>query len=674
MSYGFRYSRWDNSQAHLVPNLDELFDVLSDEILQYGDVSRAMRQLLQRGFSSSSGQHLDGVQDLLRQLRQQRQDLLGRSNIDSLYEDLRQRLDDIVHRERESIERRLRQPRETPEAQPSEAKALQDVFERMARKNLDTLDALPESLPEAIQQLKDYEFLDPEAAGDFQELLQMLQRSTLDSFFQDMTQRLQQLAPEDLQQIREMTQALNRMLAQRLRGEQPDFDGFMQRFGHIFGPDPSRSLDELVQRLQQQMGQMQSLLNSLSPDQREALLDLLSSQFFDGDLQRELADLAANLDMLSPSGIAGRNYPFFGDEAVTLAEAMDLMGQLEGLEELERQLDRTRFSSELGDVDQALLERLLGQDAAERLEELKRLAKLLEEAGYVERRRNELRLTPRAIRKIGQRALRDIFQRMRKATMGNHPTQLQGMGQEPSDETKSYEFGDPFVLDLQKTVGNALRRNGPGVPVRLSPGDFEVHHTEYLTSTATVLVLDLSRSMPMRGNFVAAKKVALALNALIRAQFPRDMLYLVGFSGFARKVEDEELPHLNVGEFGRGTNIQAALQVSRQLLARHRGSQRQVILVTDGEPTAFFEANGYMAIEYPPGPRVLRETLREVRRCTREGITINTFMLEQSYHLKTFVTQLAKANKGRVLFTSPEQLGRYIMVDYVGRKGRHASG
>jgi uncharacterized protein with von Willebrand factor type A (vWA) domain len=155
--------------------------------------------------------------------------------------------------------------------------------------------------------------------------------------------------------------------------------------------------------------------------------------------------------------------------------------------------------------------------------------------------------------------------------------------------------------------------------------------------------------MPMRGNFVAAKKVALALSTLIRTQFPRDMLYLVGFSGFAREVDKEELPRLNVGDFGRGTNVQAGLRIARRLLAKHRGSQRQVILITDGEPTAYFETDGRLSIEYPPGPRVLKETLNEVRRCTKEEIIINTFMLEKSYHLKAFVSQLATLRDGRLL-------------------------
>ncbi|MBI2887569.1 MAG: VWA domain-containing protein, partial [Chloroflexi bacterium] len=580
------------------------------------------------------------------------------------------RVEEIVQQEREAIQGRLREM----EGEPPEAgdAALRDVFKRLAQKNLATLDALPGGLPETIQQLKDYEFLDPEAGRKFQELLQELQKSLLDSFFQNLTQQLRQLTPEALQEIQQMVRDLNRLLEQKRRGERPDFQSFMEQYGHMFGPEPPQSLEELIQRFQQQMSRTQSLLNSLSQEQREELLDLLGSPLFSPELQEELADLAANLDMLSSSGPQGDTYSFYGDEAVSLEEALRLVQRLQEMGELERQLERTRFGADVADVDSRLTQELLGDEAAQELEALKALARQLQEAGYVQQDGDELRLTPKGTRQIGQKALRDIFERMRKDVYGSHPVRSRGLGRDLAEETKQYEFGDPFFLDLKKTVLNALHRASPGVPVRLAAQDFEVHHTELLSRTSTVLMLDLSRSMPMRGNFIAAKKVALALNSLIRAQFPRDTLYLVGFSGYAREVENEELPRLNVGDFGRGTNMQAGLQVARRLLARHRASQRQVLLITDGEPTAYYEEDGRLYIEFPPGPRVLRETLKEVRRCTREGIIINTFMMEKSYHLRAFVTQLAKVNKGRVLFTGPEHLGQYILVDYVGNKGRRA--
>jgi uncharacterized protein with von Willebrand factor type A (vWA) domain len=219
---------------------------------------------------------------------------------------------------------------------------------------------------------------------------------------------------------------------------------------------------------------------------------------------------------------------------------------------------------------------------------------------------------------------------------------------------------------------NALGRGTTGTPLTLAPEDFAVRQTERMAGAVTVLLLDVSRSMPMRGNFVAAKKVALALNTLIRTQFPRDTMYLVGFSGIARAVEQDELPYLNVGDFGRGTNMQGALRVARGLMAKHAGVDRQVLVVTDGEPSAYYNALGQVVVEYPPGPQVLFETMREVRQCTKQGIVINTFMLEGSGRLKGFVTELARANRGRVLFTSPDHLGRYVLIDFLSNRPRVA--
>ncbi|MEK7217027.1 MAG: VWA domain-containing protein [Chloroflexota bacterium] len=668
----YRYSRWDDSQNQAVPGLDELFDSLSEDVLRYGDLSRAIRQFLQRGFEGASGRQMHGIQELLQKVRRQRQDMLARHNLDSLQEDLRRRLDDIIRQERQTVQERLKDDQPPPGDGAPPDQALRDLRQRLARRNLEALDHLSDNPGEAVQQLREYEFLDPDAGAAFQELLRMLRQSALDSFFKDLSQRFQQMNGDDLRRMQEMMAALNQMMRDKLRGGEPDFQQFLDRYGDLLGPNPPHSLDELLQQMRRQMSHMQSLLNSLSDQQRESLLDALGSEMFDPEFQKELAELATNLDLLNPSGIRGREYSFFGEEDVSLADAMDLMRQLDQMEELERQLDRTRFGSSLQDVDPDLMKGVLGPEAANHLEELKRLAQQLRDAGYIQGDAGDIKLTPAAMRKIGQKALRDIFARLKRAAVGSHRTAEHGHGVEPSDQTKEYEFGDPLDLDLKRTLFNALRRDG-GLPLRLTPPDFEIRRMEHMTRTTTVLVLDLSRSMPMRGNFVAAKKVALALSTLIRTQFPRDVLYLVGFSGFARELGRDELPHLNVGEFGRGTNIQAALRMARSLLSRHRLGQRQVVLNTDGEPTAFFEDDGRLAIEYPPGPRVLRETLTEVRRCTKDGITINTFMLEQSYHLRNFVSQLTRANRGRVLFASADQLGEYIVEDYVDKKGRRSA-
>ena len=281
-------------------------------------------------------------------------------------------------------------------------------------------------------------------------------------------------------------------------------------------------------------------------------------------------------------------------------------------------------------------------------------------------------MTPRGTRKIGHKALAEIYQNLKNQSFGKHQVAEFGRYGERADDTKAYEFGDPFHLDLKQTMMNALNREGPGSPVSLHPDDFEVHRSETLTQTATVLMLDLSWSMALRGSFQAAKKVALALNNLIRMQYPRDSLYLVGFSAYARELKTEELPYVRWDETVLGTNMHHALLIAQQLLAKHKVGTRQIIMISDGEPTAHLE-RGRSYFAYPPSPITIRETLKEVKHCTQKGIVINTFMLDRNYYLKEFVGQVAKINRGRVFYTTPDQLGEYILVDFVSHKRKSIS-
>jgi uncharacterized protein with von Willebrand factor type A (vWA) domain len=264
--------------------------------------------------------------------------------------------------------------------------------------------------------------------------------------------------------------------------------------------------------------------------------------------------------------------------------------------------------------------------------------------------------------------LREIFDQLKKSRIGQHRTASAGMGTEPSEDLKPYEYGDPFLLDLRETLFDALERQGQGVPVEIQPQDFVVHRSEHSTQASTVLMIDMSRSMFLRGCFLAAKKVAIALDALIRSQFPHDSLYVVGFSNFAVELKPHSLPQIALNDYVYGTNMQHGFQLARSLLARHRGN-RQIIMVTDGEPTAHLE-NGRVSFAYPPTFRTIQETLREVQRCTRDRIVINTFMLERGPYLTEFVSQMTRINKGRAFFVSPERLGEYLLVDYVSGRQR----
>jgi uncharacterized protein with von Willebrand factor type A (vWA) domain len=424
---------------------------------------------------------------------------------------------------------------------------------------------------------------------------------------------------------------------------------------------------------------MASLLRSMTPQQRAELQSMMDALLRDDRLRWDLARLASNMDQLMPDGL-GEGYDFSGEQPLGLEPALDRIGQLQALDRLEDQLNFVEEPADLAGLDRDSVEDLLGPESARDLEALDELAKRLEDAGYLSRKGDRLELTPRGSRRIGQKVLDDLFARLSRDAFGGHRIDRAGRGGEREETTKPYEFGDPFHLDIRGTIENALRRpeNAPverlarGEPgVRLSPADFEVFRTEQLTRTSTVLLVDMSRSMLLRGCFVAAKKVAVALDTLIRTQFPHDDLSVIGFAYYARELRSEALAELTWHGYEYGTNLQHGLMLARRILSRQRGADRQVVVITDGEPTAHFE-NGQVEFSYPPTRRTIQETLREVQRCTRDGITINTFMLERSRALAEFVALVTRMNRGRAFYATPEHLGEYVLVDFVSNRTRGA--
>ncbi|HXD96500.1 MAG TPA: hypothetical protein VN646_08160 [Candidatus Acidoferrum sp.] len=644
----YRYSRWDGSQK-IDLDADQLLSAMADDLLADGDPWRALRRLMQQGARMPEGQKMPGLKDLLDRLRKQRQERLNRFDLGSSLDDIKKKLEEVVQTEREGIKQR------TPEGQ-----------QRAQREQ--KLDAIPPDPAGRLRDLQNYDFVSPEAKQKFDELLASLRQQMMQPMFNNMQQALQNMNPQDLARMREMMQDLNRMLREKADGEEPDFDAFMAKHGQNF--PGVESLDQLIEQMGRQMAAMQSLMQSLSPDQRRQLDEMMRNLMLqDERLEAQMRQLAMNLSQFLPLDEMARRYPFQGDEEVSMQEAMRLMEQMQEMDDLEREIRGVRALEDLDRVDGERVERLLGPEAAEDLQQLKELTKQLEDAGYLERDGDELSLTARAIRKIADQALRDVFAVLKRDRIGGHEMNRRGVGGDQTDETKGYEFGDPFLLDLKETVMNAVERGGPGTPVRLAPGDFEVYRTELRTQAATVVMLDMSRSMLNNGYFLPAKKVALALHALIRGQFPRDALYIVGFSLYARTFTAEQLPTLSWSEWNIGTNMHAGFALSRQLLGKHKSGNKQILMVTDGEPTAHLE-NGIADFSYPPSARTVDETLKEVQRCTREGITINTFMLERSSWLVGFVEQMARINHGRAFMSSPERLGEYVVVDFVRSRRR----
>ena len=741
----FRYSMWDGTQD--VPDIapDDILDNLTDDLMNFGDLQHALRNMMQRGVRNPMGQRNQGLRDLLQQLRQQRRQQLDKFDLGSIFDDLKKKLDEILDMENTTLDRRLdeangnqrpqnrgdqpdggqeqsgqqsprgeqgQQPGGQPQAgqqqqgsqgqqgqrggqqgdpmdggepsggqqgqqgqdgHPTPTSEFAEMLKNIANRKKDFLQTLPDDVAGQVKQLQQYEFMDPEAQAKFNELLESLKKAMMDTFFKDMYNQIQNMSPEDMARMKQMMKDMNQMLQDKMAGKDPNFDQFMEQYGDMFGDSPPSSLDDLIQQMQHQMGQMQSLMDSLPGDLRSQLQDLLSDKIGDADLQSAMSELAQNLEYLYPMRDLKNQYPFRGDEQIDLESAMGLMDQMQSIDELERQIERTQYGGDIEDIDAEKLEDLLGKEARETLDQMKSFLEILEEAGYIRKKGNGYELTPRGTRKIGQRALVEIYSSLKKDSFGKHEIRESGSGGDRTDQTKKYEFGDPFHLHIQKTMFNSMLRNGPGTPIKLSKDDFEVDKTELLTQTTTVIMLDLSWSMALRGSFQAAKKVALALNNLISSQYQRDSLYIIGFSAYARELKADQLPFVRWDESVLGTNMHHALIIAQNLLAKHTQGTRQIIMISDGEPTAHLE-RGRSYFAYPPSPITIRETLKEVKRCTQKNITINTFMLDRNYYLKEFVNQVARINKGRVFYTTPDKLGEYILVDYVQQKKKKLSG
>jgi uncharacterized protein with von Willebrand factor type A (vWA) domain len=484
------------------------------------------------------------------------------------------------------------------------------------------------------------------------------------SLFDALKQHIEQLSREHLAQMNRMLQALNELLHQRDRGLNPSLDEFLKQFGHYFPNLAQADLDALLEELQAQMRQMQALLEAMPDDMREALAQLLQQKFNDAALQQQLAQLAEQWERFLRLAERG----FHGNDPMSIEEGLRIADRFDLIDQLERTLRRLPQEDYLDQLDMERVRDLLGEEAYERLQRLKELIGLLEKAGYVHRVGDRFELTPRGIRKLGERALRHIFALLERGQFGPHDTSFQGSGDfHHADATKAYEYGDSFHPDLGRTLMNALARQGDGTPVQLKPEDFEVYRPEFLTRAATVLLLDMSLSMEYYGRFPAAKKVTLALHTLMKSQFPRDSLRIIGFYSYAEELHVEDLPFLVIDGISPGTNLQHGFMLARKWLGRQAGPNKHIIVVTDGQPTVHYEG-GQWHFRYPPTRATLRETLKEVKRVTESGIQLSVFMLDDDPTLVAFVDQMTRINRGRAFYVTSETLGKYLLVDYLRKK------
>ncbi|MGH7831519.1 MAG: VWA domain-containing protein, partial [Candidatus Binatia bacterium] len=505
-----RYTRWNGNSA-ASPGAEQVFDQLSNHLNETGDLQQAMRRLMQRGLKHGEEQ-VPGLDDLLSQIAREIRRLYDRYQIHSALDQVGEKLESIVAQERRALER-LRETR--PDIEEKEK----------------FLDRVPKKSSEAIERLASYDFEDPNAESEFQELLAQL----------DQVQRLEH---------------------------------YIRREGSLFR----------------------------------------------------------------------------GHTPLDLKESQDLMERMGGLRRLEAQLSSTRPQ----DVDADLLRKLLGSDAQMEFEGVMRLESLLEEGGYVIDRGDHFELAPRGIRRIGQLALRDIYKQLSREGMGRHPLPRSGAQERNTEDSKPYVAGDPLNLNMIQTLKNTLLRE-TGVPLHLHPKDFAVYESDQATRAATVLLLDMSWSMSWDGRFAAAKKVALAMESLIRCLYPRDYFAIVGFFTRAVELKAKDLPEATWNMGDPFTNLQDGLHLASELLERKPSRNQQMIVITDGQPTAYYR-QGRLYCEWPLSfggisQRAAEETLREAERVTRRGITINTFMLDDAPELVGFVEHMTQVNRGRALYS-----------------------
>lgn len=494
----------------------------------------------------------------------------------------------------------------------------------------------------------------------------------------DLQQAMRRLMQKGIKQGEKQSRGVDDLLSQVAREMRRLYEEYRMQTAL---DEVRQKLDSIVDQERQTVKEMQEagedvesnreLLDNLPGKSSEAIEKLSSYSFQNSQAGSEFQALLQDLEEIRrlENWLRREGALFRGQKPVQLQEAMDLLERMEDLRRLESQLS----SMNLKDVDLQQLEKLLGGDPKMDFEGILRMESLLAEGGYVLDRGDHFELTPRGVRRVGQLALRDIYRQLRRDGMGKHAIRNRGTQEFLTEDSRPYVQGDSLNLNMIQTLKNALLHGG-GVPVRIQPGDFAVYESEHTTRAATVLLLDMSWSMSWEGRFAAAKKVALAMESLVRSLHPRDYFGIVGFFTRAVELKPKDLPEATWNMGDPFTNLQDGLHLAMELLEKRPSVNQQMIVITDGQPTAYCR-QGRLYCEWPLSfggisQRAAEETLREAERVTRKGITINTFMLDDSPVLRGFVDDLTRINKGRAFYTRPDRLGEYLLVDYVSRHRR----
>ncbi|HWC21071.1 MAG TPA: VWA domain-containing protein [Flexivirga sp.] len=641
-----RYGRYAGGPDPLAPPVDlaEALDAIGEDVMAGYSPEHAMREFLRRG-----GRQQRGMDDLARQVAEKRRELLAKHNLDGTFQEIKQLLDDAVLAERKQLARDL------------------DDDARFAEMRIENL---PPSTAAAVNELADYPWRSSEAREKYDQIKDLLGREMLDQRFAGMKQALEGATDEDRQQISDMLRDLNELLEAHARGEDTDqqFADFMAKHGDFF-PENPQNIDELLDSLAQRAAAAQRMLNSMTPEQREELMQLSQQAFGSPELMEQLAQLDGNLQALRPGEDWSGSEPFGGEQGMGLGDGTGVIQDLAQLDDLSEQLSQQYAGAQMDDLDLDALAKQLGNEAAADARTLAELEKALRERGYLTKdSTGELKLSPRAMRELGRTLLKDVATRL-SGRSGSRDARRAGMAGEPTGASREWQFGDTEPWDVTRTLTNAaLRRAGGDDDRLLAITDVEVQETEARTQAAVALLVDTSFSMAMDGRWVPMKRTALALHHLIQTRFRGDSLQLIGFGRHAQTMDIDTLTALSA-EWDKGTNLHHALMLANQHFRRHPNAQPVLLIVTDGEPTAHLEPDGEAWFSYPPHPLTIAYSVRELDTAVRLGAQTTIFRLGEDPGLARFVDQLAKRADGRVVAPELDELGAAVVGGYLGGRG-----
>jgi uncharacterized protein with von Willebrand factor type A (vWA) domain len=647
-----RFRRYDGGDP-LAPPVDiaEARDAIGESVMSGTSPERAMTEFLRRG-----GRNKTGLDDLARKVAERRRELLKRHNLDGTMQQVKELLDRALLEERKQLVRDA---------------TMDDADRAFAELRLENL---PESTAAAVSELSDYQWQSGQARADYEKIKDLLGRELLDQRFAGMKKALENADDSDRAAINEMLQDLNQLLEKHRLGEDTpeDFEEFMQKHGDAF-PEHPQNIDELIDTLAQRSAAAQRMLNSMTQEQRDELMQLSAQAFGTPQLMDSLAQLDSNLQALRPGENWGGSERFDGQESLGLGDGTGVLQDLADLDELSSQLSQSYRGARLDDIDLDRLEQQLGDDAAVSARTLQDLEKTLRDSGTLRRdSTGSLQLTPKAMRQLGKSLLRDIATRS-SGRQGQRELHQAGAAGESSGATRQWEFGDTEPWDIPRTVLNGVKRrlgeHGDTRTGRLiEVDDIEVAETESRTQAAVALLVDTSFSMALDDRWVPMKRTALALHTLIKSRFRGDHLQLIGFGRAAEVMEIEQLTALDA-VWDKGTNLHHALLLANRHFRKHPNAQPVLLIVTDGEPTSHLEADGMISFSYPPHPRTIARTLDELDNSGRLGAQTTFFRLGDDPGLARFIESMARRVSGRVVSPELDDLGAAVVGSYLGTRG-----